>query len=148
MKKYNNEYSGLAIADYFIKKANQDNKPITNMTVLKMIYFAQIFSFLELSRQLIKDDFYAWKWGAVEIETYRTFCKYDGNPISSCSGKTKKELSKINDDVYLIKFLDKIYLIIDADTNVLTNKMREVGSPWDLTQSFKVIDFKKTLRKS
>ena len=32
---YCNGYSGLAIADYFVKKALSEGKPITNMHVLK-----------------------------------------------------------------------------------------------------------------
>ncbi|KAA6313540.1 hypothetical protein EZS27_035702, partial [termite gut metagenome] len=54
-------YSGLAIADYFIEKSINEkpvSKPITNMAVLKMIYFAQELSFPIFNERLIKDAFY------------------------------------------------------------------------------------------
>lgn len=59
-------YSGLAIADYFIKKCLENGTPITNMSVLKMIYFAHGLAYPTLHRKLIKDPFYAWGWGPVE----------------------------------------------------------------------------------
>lgn len=134
-----NGYSGLSIADYLINKANEDNKPITNMAVLKMIYFAQGFGFSELKRQLIKDDFYAWKFGPVEINTYNEFKQYGAGKISSSSGKTNIELRSIELDLKLIEFLDKIYSLSEIHPYVLSNKTHEAGSPWDLTPIFQVI---------
>ena len=76
---YCNGYSGLAIADYFIEKALANGKKITNMHVLKMIYFAHAYSFGVLKRMLIRDDFYVWRFGPVEVKTYREFKKYEAN---------------------------------------------------------------------
>ena len=87
---YCDGYSGLAIADYFIKRANELETPITNMAVLKMIYFAHAFAYPTLNKKLIKDPFYAWQWGPVEVNIYQAFCRYSGNIISSPSEKTDR----------------------------------------------------------
>ncbi len=137
---YSDGYRGLAIADYFIKKAIGDKKDITNMSVLKMIYFAQGFGFSELHRRLIKDDFYAWQWGPVERNTYRTFCKYKGNPIRSISNQTNKELEDIESHAELTAFLDKIYKLADVNPFVLSEKTHESGGPWSKTPPYHVID--------
>ncbi|OAV70892.1 putative phage-associated protein [Bacteroidales bacterium Barb6] len=87
---YCNGYSGLAVADYLVEKALQDGTPISNMTVLKMIFFAQGFGFPDLNRRLIRDEFYAWQWGPVEEKTYKAFRKYGGNGIMRPSNKAKR----------------------------------------------------------
>lgn len=137
---YCNGYSGLAIADYFIKKALKEEKPITNMHVLKMIYFAQGFGFSELNRRLIKDDFYAWQWGPVEITTYETFRKYKGNPIQSISNKTNKELEDIEKCDDVVKFLNKIYKLRQIDPFVLSEKTHAPKGPWAKTKPYDIID--------
>lgn len=133
-------YSGLAIADYFIEKALQDAKSITNMHVLKMIYFAQAFSFSELHKQLIKDDFYAWKFGPVEITTYETFKKYNANPITDISHKTDGEISDIKCRTEITVFLDKIYKLIDASAYRLSELSHVVGGPWYVTPMYCIIE--------
>jgi uncharacterized phage-associated protein len=137
---YCNGYSGLAIADYFVKKALSEDKPITNMHVLKMIYFAQGFGFTELNRRLIKDDFYAWQWGPVEITTYETFRKYGGGSIKAISNKTNKELEDIEQQENIVAFLDKIYKLRSIDPFVLSEKTHTQGSPWAKTKAYDVID--------
>lgn len=137
---YEDGYSGLAIADYLIRKANQENKTITNMAVLKMIYFAQGFGFADLNRQLIKDDFYAWKFGPVEIKTYEEFKQYGAGGITSISGKTDLELKDIEKHLEVKQFLDKIYKLVDIHPYTLSDKTHKSGSPWDLTSIFQIIN--------
>lgn len=135
-----NGYSGLSIADYLIGKANSDGKTITNMAVLKMIYFAQGFCYSSLKRQLIKDDFYAWKFGPVEINTYQEFKQYGAGGITRPSGKTEDELKDIKSHPEIIEFLDKIYGLINIHPYVLSDITHEAGGPWDLTPIYKVIN--------
>ena len=137
---YCNGYTGLAIADYFVKKAINDKKDITNMSVLKMIYFAQGFGFPVLGYRLIKDDFYAWQWGPVEIKTYRFFCKYKSNPIESISNRTNDELNDIESKQEIVSFLNKIYKLVDINPIVLSEKTHIPGGPWSKTKPYKVID--------
>lgn len=137
---YCDGYSGLAIADYFIEKAVQDKKAITNMHVLKMIYFAQAFSFSELNRKLIKDDFYAWKWGPVEIKTYQEFKHFGPGPITEPSGRTNVELSDIKGDPKIVSFLDKLYKLVDANPFKLSDLTHVAGGPWDITPIYRIIE--------
>ena len=137
---YSNGYSGLAIADYFVKKALSQNESITNMQVLNMMYFAQTFGFTELHRRLIKDEFYAWQWGPVEPKTYAEFRKYGGQSIKEISHKTNKELDDIESQKDIKEFLDKIYILRTADPFVLNKKTNGLGSPWAETNPYGAID--------
>ncbi|KAA6319248.1 hypothetical protein EZS27_030837 [termite gut metagenome] len=134
-------YSGLAIADYFIEKAIEDKNPITNMLVLKMIYFTQGFAFSELGIRLIKDDFYAWKLGPVEVKTYKEFKKYESNKITDISHKKNEELEKLKKKSDIVKFLDKIYTkLIGVNPLILSARTHEIDSPWYNTSLYEKID--------
>lgn len=137
---YCNGYSGLAIADYFVEKALNEGKNITNMSVLKMIYFAQGFGFVELGRKLIKDDFYAWQWGPVEINTYKAFAKYKDRPIKAVSNKTDSELIDIKTHSEIVSFLDEVYKLLPVNPFVLSEKTHVAGGPWDKTNPYDIID--------
>jgi uncharacterized phage-associated protein len=132
-------YSGLAIADYFVKKALADNAPITNMTVLKMIFFAHGLAYPQLGRKLIKDPFYAWQWGPVEVNTYEAFQKYGGGPIRTISGKRSDELKKLEKDTALTNFLDRLMPLARINPFNLSEKTHEKGSPWDQTDAYEEI---------
>lgn len=135
-------YSGLAIADYFIKKCLEKNIPITNMAVLKMIYFAHGFCYALKNLKLIDDSFYAWPWGPVERKTYDEFKIYGSKPISSVSGKTNDILFKIENSPEIVSFLDRLIPLAKADPFVLSKKSHVAGGPWDVTPMFQKIDDK------
>ncbi|MDR0581832.1 MAG: DUF4065 domain-containing protein, partial [Prevotellaceae bacterium] len=137
---YTGKYSGLAIADYLIEKAQQENKKITNLGVLKMIFFAQGFGFPELQMALIRDDFYAWALGPVEPKTYEVFKQYGSSNILAPSGKTISELEDIKSRPERVQFLDKISELTDVNPFVLMAKTHEAGSPWEITGLYNKIN--------
>lgn len=138
----NKEYSGLAIADYFIRNCLNANMPITNMAVLKMIYFAHGLAYAKLNRKLIKDPFYAWEWGPVEQHTYTQFKKYGANPIQAVSGKCDGDLTDITQDTGLKSFLDELLPLAEMSPFALSQKSHEPGGPWAVTTPYKAIDDK------
>lgn len=134
------EYNGLTIADYFIEKALGEQKTITNMSVLKMIYFVQGFGFQILKRQLIKDDFYAWQWGPVAREVYYAFQKYGAKTITATSGYYMDELTELKTHPEIIEILDKIYKLRGVNPFVLSEKTHSPGGPWSRTAPYQKID--------
>ena len=136
------EYSGLAIADYFVKRCIDNNTPITNMSVLKMIYFAHGLAYAQFNRKLIKNPFYAWGWGPVERNTYDEFKKYVADPITSVSNRTDSELCEIESDPQLKSFLDGLLPLAKIDPFVLSRKSHEPGGPWAVTSPYNAIDDK------
>jgi uncharacterized phage-associated protein len=137
---YTGKYSGLAIADYLIEKAHRDNKKITNLGVLKMIFFAQGFGFADLQMMLIRDDFYAWALGPVELKTYAEFKQYGSTNILAPSGKTIVELNDLKSYPERQQFLDKISELTDVNPFVLMSKTHEAGSPWENTDLYNKIN--------
>lgn len=137
---HNIGYSGLAIADYFIEQANQKQIPITNMAVLKMIYFAHGLSYPTLGRKLITDPFLAWKWGPVEPKTYNQFSAYNNLPIAQPSGRTTTELQSIKADTELRTLLDSLLPLAMYNPLVLSEITHENGAPWSKTPNLRPIE--------
>lgn len=140
---YCNGYSGLAIADFFIEKAISMKKEITNLHVLKIIYFAQAFSYPSLNRRLIKDEFYAWRFGPVEVHTYEEFKTYGSSRITSPSGKTTEELEDIKSRPEIVSYLDQFCSLFDVSINKLISLTHVSGGPWYVTPMYNVIDYGK-----
>lgn len=136
------EYSGLAIADYFIKKCLDANISVTNMAILKMIYFAHGLAYPQLNRKLIKDPFLKWPWGPVEVRTYEEFKRYGSKSITSVSGKTDSEIINIEKDSELVAFLDSLVPLAKVSPFVLSEKSHVKGGPWDVACFFNPIDNK------
>ena len=134
------EYSGLAIADYFVKKCLEKEIPITNMGVLKMIYFAHGLAYPRLNRKLIKNPFYAWPWGPVEIKTYEKFKKYKDNPIKEESKCCESELNDIQSDSDLVRFLNSLIPLARINPLKLSEMSHVKGGPWDVTDIYNEID--------
>lgn len=137
---YNNGYSGLAIADYFIKKCLDAEIPVTNMAILKMIYFAHGLAYPQLGCKLIKDPFYKWPWGPVEVHTYEEFKKFGSRRITSVSGKT--DIEQIRQQPVLTAFLDSLIPLAKISPFVLSEKSHAKGGPWDVARFFDAIDDK------
>ncbi len=137
-----NGYSGLAIADYFINKCIDDGIPVTNMAILKMIYFAHGLAYPQLGYKLIKDPFFKWPWGPVEVHTYEEFKKYGSGAIISASGKTDNEIEKMKQIPELVSFLDSLIPLAKVNPLVLSEKSHITGGPWDVARFFDVIDDK------
>lgn len=137
---YNNGYSGLAIADYFIKKCLDAKIPVTNMAILKMLYFAHGLAYPQLGFKLIKDPFYKWPWGPVEVHTYEEFKKYGSRPIKSVSGKT--DIEQIKRSPEITAFLDSLIPLAKLSPFILSEKSHVKGGPWDVARFFDVIDNK------
>ncbi|WP_258220130.1 Panacea domain-containing protein [Helicobacter pylori] len=89
----------LDAAKILINLSLDDQKPITNLKLQKMLYIAQA----ESDSKLIKEDFQAWDYRPVIPDVYRNFCINGSTPI------TKREKIPNNIDREKEKELAKIY---------------------------------------
>jgi uncharacterized phage-associated protein len=76
-------YTALQIANAFLDRAKKDNKPLTNMKLQKLLYFAQGHSYGLRNKRLIEDDCQAWQYGPVYPTVYRAFSRFGAGPITS-----------------------------------------------------------------
>lgn len=118
-------YSALEIAKYIISYCTRQKKPISNLKLQQLLYYAWIDYYKETSKELFPDRIFAWQAGPVIPETYYEFCSYAGKPI------TKEYSVKLdNTDKPIVDSIIEKYIPITA--SALVSRSHEEGRPWDL----------------
>lgn len=74
-------YSSLAVANEFIRRSIDDERPITQMKAQKLVYLAHGWSLAGLNEPLVEDQFQAWEFGPVIPNLYAALRRYGRAPI-------------------------------------------------------------------
>lgn len=76
-------YSAKEIASFFIQKGLDEDNPVTQMKLQKLIYFANGFLLATSSgeRRLVEETFEAWDFGPVLPSIYHEYKLFGSNPI-------------------------------------------------------------------
>ncbi len=77
--------TALDAARYFLSKQDTDEPDISNMKLLKLLYYAQGTCLAILDRPLFDEAIEAWRHGPVVASIYQTFKNYQANPIPATS---------------------------------------------------------------
>lgn len=136
--------NALSVANYFIDLANKDNKPVTQLGLMKRVYIAHGFS-LAINKQSLLDSRFdkveAWRYGPVIPSVYHSFKQFKSNPITS-----KAVVMEWNEDTGNLVFPEpelssadakkivemvwkRYYDFTDNEMVTLTHKK---GSPWSV----------------
>lgn len=76
--------NALSVANYFIDLATGENKPVTQLGLMKRVYIAHGFSLAINGKPLLDSRFdkvEAWKYGPVIPSVYHSFKQYRSAPI-------------------------------------------------------------------
>lgn len=105
--------TAMQISHYIIEKCSNENKPISNLQLQKILFYVQKTALQSsTARPLFNDDFVAWKFGPVIEEVYYAYCVFGAMPIRR---------------TYNAEIDSKVKLLIDP----IINKKRELD-PWDM----------------
>lgn len=108
-------------AKYIINKAIDNNNPVSNLQLQKILYFAQE----DNNAELLKDDFQAWDFGPVIPGVYHEFKDNGANTIKR--KQEQVEVSKADR-----KKLDKTYDSLKGYTaGRLVTRAHEKNRAWD-----------------
>lgn len=119
-------YSAQDIARYIVNYSYDQKKPVSNLKLQKMLYFAWVDYYKSTKTVLFYDDICAWQLGPVVPETYYEFCSYGGRPITE-----NYNVEIDNDDKKIIDNIIKKYLPVAAST--LVSRTHAKGTPWSIT---------------
>lgn len=129
----------IAIANYFINKANADEVEITPMKLVKLVYIAHGWYLALNGNPLISENVQAWKYGPVIQSLYYATKDYGKSPIKSQISGFLGGLSfsvgipTITDNS-LTPFLDKIWDTYKKfDGPQLSTMTHQAGTPWHFT---------------
>lgn len=120
--------TALAVANEFIKLSHSNERPITNMKLQKLVYFAQgFYAAMNNGERLFKEDFEAWKYGPVIPELYHKFKVYFAGAIPA--NHPFKESSELTDQEE--KVIQWVYDNLGKYTAIqLSNFSHLENSPW------------------
>jgi len=117
-----NNYWSLRIANEFIEKSLKDKKPITQLKLQKLCYFANGEHWKSFDEQLIEDYVEAWKYGPV-YRGLRDFMPYQAS--KEFTRKISNEEVKI-----IIQNENRVYKEMDEEIedgviNILIEELNE-----------------------
>jgi len=120
------KYDADLIARYFISKANQDKKSITNKKLQKLLYYAQAWNIVFNKEKLFEEDIEAWVHGPAVRDVYVKYKKYGFGEIRERVGleEVKKISGKEKD---LLNEVWKVYGKYDAD---YLEELTHSEEPW------------------
>ncbi len=83
------------IAEYFIYLSKKDNKPITNLKLQKLVYYAQAWHLVFYNKKLYDDPIEAWIHGPAIKNLYRKYKCFGFKTIKTSLGESAmKDLPK------------------------------------------------------
>lgn len=80
-------YSALELSKYIVSKCIQDQSPISNLQLQKILYFVQKEFLQKRNVPAFEDSTQAWQFGPVVPEVYYYFCGFGAMPISHLYGR-------------------------------------------------------------
>ncbi len=121
------KYNAVIVANEFIKIAIDKSKPITQITLFKLLYFVNAAYLVIYGNRLVKEDFYAWKFGPVIPELYEITRKYRQNPIEQYIYKG----NELDNDKNAIVCIQSIYnYFADYSPFSLVEITHSIGGAW------------------
>ena len=108
--------NAIDLSKYIINKCNDDNCPITNLKLSKMLYYIYGWYYAKFNKRLFKECFAAWKLGPVVTDVYFEYSEKIAEPLFA--EEIELELSA-NEEFELNKMI-----------NILKNK-----TTWDLIKA-------------
>lgn len=131
-------YDGRAIANFVLDHCERKGRPVTNLSLQKIVYFCHVWSLTKLDRPLIRHSFEAWQHGPVLQYLYREFKAFDRSPIQGRAKRIEpatgeKVLVGYEFDEPTCQLLEEVvefYSRLSAFELVALTHIK--GGPWDI----------------
>ena len=119
-------YQAVDLSKYIVTKCTNDNSPISNLQLQKILYFIQK-AYLKQGYQAFADETEAWQFGPVVPNVYYYFSGYGAMPIED--GYDCSNLSLTAEDYRIIDpIVEEKRQLAPWD---LVNETHKAGGAWD-----------------
>jgi uncharacterized phage-associated protein len=131
-------YDARGVANFFIERAQQAKRPITVMTLQKVLYFAHAWHLAKYDLALVAQPFEAWRYGPVNRVVYEQMKELGSRPIESKLVSLNPDACQFQETTYCFdaettKFLENIFdYYSQFHPFKLSDLTHEEGSPWDV----------------
>jgi uncharacterized phage-associated protein len=131
-------YDARVVANHLLALGADGGAPMTQLSLLKLIYFGHGWYLAHFDRPLVRDYFEAWKYGPVLRSVREAFSEFGDRPINRFA--TKFDYSRGESvnlpcalEVADSEFLrDILYSYGKNSAWQLSELTHEPGSPWDV----------------
>lgn len=128
-------YDSRAVANHFLRLASESERPLDNMKLQKLIYFAHGWWWAEKGEPLLNEVIQAWQWGPVVQSIYHEFKGFGNQPIT---GRAKDDwaesvmrLPKDEQGREARDFLERVWKHYGKESaSELSRKTHLPGTPW------------------
>ena len=120
-------HDARAVANRLIDLAEEDGNQLTNLQVIKLVYFCHAWMLGLYERPLIEQPIEAWRFGPVIRDVYQSFKKYRGEPIRANARVPEANLDDKEED--LVRQVYSKYGYLSGIR--LSEFTHEEGTPWD-----------------
>ncbi len=118
--------SASQVAEYFLFKAQESKKPVTNKKLQKLLYYAQAWSLATRNERLFEDKIEAWVHGPAIKSIYLSFKEYGATPITKQAETL--QVQAISPEIQ--GFLDQIWTIYGKFDGGYLEQLTHSESPW------------------
>jgi uncharacterized phage-associated protein len=132
-------YDGRMIANFLLDYGDERGRPLTVMSLLKILFFSHAWYLAKTGKPLVGQPFEAWKYGPVSRVVYDQFKDWGSNPIRSRAkvlnvSKAEYEVaSYVGVDLGVIGLLRNVFdYYSQYHAFKLSDFTHEKGSPWEL----------------
>jgi len=122
----------IDVANWYVVKANSEqlgnntSEGVSNLKLQKILYFAQAAHLaLNNKKPLFDDDIYAWEFGPVVEDVYKSFKLSKNKPIEK---PTNGDYKKISEDVTV--FLENVWDVFGKFSAAKLVQMSHDHKPW------------------
>lgn len=81
-------YDPRAIANLILDEGHRNGRPVTNLALQKLLYFAHAIYLIERKKPLVSGHFEAWQYGPVHPTVYQAFKSAGDQPVTFRAAST------------------------------------------------------------
>lgn len=136
-QKHSKHVNVLDVAKFFLFMAgrtDEENEPITNMKLQKLVYYAQGYHVAKYNDVLFNDEIKAWPHGPVCPRVYEFYRGYGANPIECPIEFDTTIFSK-----YQLQTLTDVWNCYSQYSAIGLRNLTHEEPPWKETQQNQVI---------
>lgn len=118
----------FAIADVLLQKAQAENKSLTPMQLIKLVYIANGWTLGLLDRPLVFGSIEAWQYGPVLPALYHEFKQYGSRSVPVNATEAFRE--QLDDEE--LQIVDRVWRSYSHLSALqLSTLTHQAGTPWD-----------------